>query len=232
MGQESVKCCCNSKETNEMNIDRAKGDLIEIDEGFSPKFKDDQSIKDLKSYITMKNNSIAKDDISNGNINDNNGEYIKQPSILLNSKKYNLQKEIRDNRLKKFQKQKSAKNLNVKRVKFGINNSNQVNSDLKTNLNKKNIKTKSNNSIYYNKIQSIYKSYYYRKNIFPKIKIELEKNLMSQLKELYEKYLTANLKSQEENLGISHNENSYKTLLQIKPKKNQIQTYFSQDYTN
>ena len=171
MGQESVKCCCKSKETNEINIASAKGEIIEIDEAFYPKFKDDQNIKDLKSYISMKNISISKDDISNGNINENNDEYTKQPSILLNSKKYNFQKEIRDNELKIFQKKKSAKNLNVKRVKFGINNSNQVNSDLKTNLNKKNIKTKSNNSIYYNKIQSIYKSYYYRKNIFPKIKI-------------------------------------------------------------
>ena len=87
MGQESVKCCCKSKETNEINIASAKGEIIEIDEAFYPKFKDDQNIKDLKSYISMKNISISKDDISNGNINENNDEYTKQPSILLNSKK-------------------------------------------------------------------------------------------------------------------------------------------------
>ena len=170
MGQGPVKCCCNSKETNEINIGTAKGEIFKIDEIFSPKFKDDQNIKDLKSYISMKNNSISKDDFSNGNINDNNDEYKKQPSILINSKKYNFQKEIRDNNIKIFEKKKSAKNLNVKRVKFGINNSNQVNSDLKTNLNKKNIKTKSNNSIYYNKILK----YIYIQEIF----------LMSQIKNI------------------------------------------------
>ena len=225
MGQGPVKCCCNSKETNEINIGTAKGEIFKIDEIFSPKFKDDQNIKDLKSYISMKNNSISKDDFSNGNINDNNDEYKKQPSILINSKKYNFQKEIRDNNIKIFEKKKSAKNLNVKRVKFGIdihdnidNLNNKKNSVLKTNLNLKEKKKETNNSIYYCKIQSIYKGYYYRKKIFPQIKIELEKNLMSQLKELYEKYLTINLKTQEENLGITHNENSYKTLLSIKPE--------------
>ena len=63
-------------------------------------------------------------------------------------------------------------------------------------------------------IQSIYRSYSYRKKIFPKERIILENETLNKLKQLYNLYLTPNLKNMEVQLGIKHNEDSYKTLLQ------------------
>jgi len=223
MGIENTKCCCKSKETNEMKMGTEKGEIIEIDSAVSPRLNKDFSMKDLKSYITFKNNSSQKEDISNGNnINENKDEYQRKPSILLNSKKNNLQKENKDSDLPPLPKKRYGyKNSNIKRVSFEFDSmKNNIGKNKNNNSNSYNnsISNINSNTFYYNKIQSIYKGYYFRNKIYPKLKKELEENLMNQLKEIYEKYLTNNLKTQEEKLGIIHDENSYKSLLKIENK--------------
>ena len=64
-------------------------------------------------------------------------------------------------------------------------------------------------------VQKRFRGFYYRKNIFPKIKKILEKETLNTINLLYNKYLTENLIKQENNLGIKHDENSYKILLLI-----------------
>ena len=201
MGQENIKCCCKSKEIDELNIGTIKKEIIENEEElFHPKIKEDINLKDLKTYIHSKNISITKDDVSINNISDIKDDNLKRPSILLHSKKYNIQKEISGESYNN-QKRKSKKNLS-KRVSFGVNSSRNL-------VSLKNKSDDKNHLLYYNKIQSVYRGYIYRKKIFPKFKIELNNHLMKLLKELYEKYLTNKLKSQEENLGIRHDKNTY-----------------------
>ena len=211
MGQENIKCCCKSKEIDELNIGTIKKEIIENEEElFHPKIKEDINLKDLKTYIHSKNISITKDDVSINNISDIKDDNLKRPSILLHSKKYNIQKEISGESYNN-QKRKSKKNLS-KRVSFGVNSSRNL-------VSLKNKSDDKNHLLYYNKIQSVYRGYIYRKKIFPKLKIELNNHLMKLLKELYEKYLTNKLKSQEENLGIRHDKNTYKTLLNLELEK-------------
>ena len=212
MGQENIKCCCKSKEIDELKIGTIKKELIENEEElFHPIKKEDINLKDLKTYIHSKNISTTKDDVSMNNISDIKDDNLKIPSILLHSKKYNIQKEISGESYNN-QKRKSKKNNLSKRVSFGVNSSRHLVS-LKNNSDGK------NNLLYYNKIQSVYRGYIYRKKIFPKLKIELNNHLMKLLKELYEKYLTNKLKTQEENLGIRHDKNTYKTLLNLELEK-------------
>ncbi len=211
MGQENNKCCCKSKEIDELNIETIKKEIIENEEElFHQKIKEDKNLKDLKTYINSKNISTTKDDASINNISDIKDENLKRPSILLHSKKYNIQKEISGESYNN-QKRKSKKNLS-KRVSFGVNSSKNL-------VSFKNNSDDKNNLLHYNKIQSVYRGYIYRKKIFPKLKIELNNHLMKILKELYEKYLTNKLKSQEENLGIRHDKNTYKTLLNLELEK-------------
>ena len=62
-------------------------------------------------------------------------------------------------------------------------------------------------------IQAIFKGYIYRKKVFPFEKITFEEEIVTKIKELYNKYLTPNLKSMETLLGTKINEESYKNLL-------------------
>ena len=221
MGIENTKCCCKSNETNEMKMGTEKGEKIEIDSAMSPRLNKDFSMKDLKSYITFKNNSSQKEDISNGNMNENKDEYQRKPSILLHSKKNNLQKE-KENKDSEYpplpKKKYGYKNANVKRVSFEFDSIKNTIGKNKNNSNNNSNSNNINNTFYYIKIQSVFRGYYFRNKIYPKLKKEVEENLMNQLKEIYEKYLTNNLKSQEEKLGIIHDENSYKSLLLIEDK--------------
>ena len=61
-------------------------------------------------------------------------------------------------------------------------------------------------------IQSFYRGYILRKK-FQNEKIILEEETMNKLKELYQEYLTPNLKNIEIQLGIKHTEDSYKNLI-------------------
>ena len=61
-------------------------------------------------------------------------------------------------------------------------------------------------------LQSYYRKYYFNKHIYPELKQQLITHLNKMVKELYNKYLTNNLKQAETAIGIQHNENSYKSL--------------------
>jgi hypothetical protein len=84
---------------------------------------------------------------------------------------------------------------------------------------KNRFKVKKNTQIYEKNIhliiliQAIFKGYIYRKKIFPLEKITFEEETVTKIKELYNKYLTPNLKSMEILLGTKINEESYKNLL-------------------
>ena len=233
MGQETTRCCCKSKETNEINIGNSKTELIEYDGPYIPKLNKDVSMKDLKSYITNKNNSNSKEE-NNGNSTENKEE------IKKNSKKNILKKEVKEFDLPPLPKKKIGhKNSSVKKVSFidsnmkkenKNNNNENINKNNENNINEKkenkNINDKKNIP-YLIKIQSVYKGYYYRKKIYPNVKKELEQNLLEELKTLTEKYLTPNLKSQEEKLGISQDENTYKSLIKETEKKKKKNIFFT-----
>ncbi len=168
MGQKNNRCnCCNSNDNDEYKFENNEKieSLIE-----NPPIQDkNENIKDLKSYVTFKNqsNSISEDISS---INENNIEEQKQ-------------------RYKRKNNLKSSTDI----------------SSLETYLeNQKSIIL----------IQSTYRSYLYRKKKFPNERIILENETLNKLKQLYNLYLTPNLKNMEVQLGIKHNEDSYKTLLQ------------------
>ena len=61
-------------------------------------------------------------------------------------------------------------------------------------------------------IQSYYRKYFFNKNIYPQLKQQLLTHLNNMIKDLYNKYLTNNLKHAETAIGIQHNEHSYKSL--------------------
>ena len=61
-------------------------------------------------------------------------------------------------------------------------------------------------------IQSYYRKYFFNKNIYTQLKQQLLTHLNNMIKDLYNKYLTNNLKQAETAIGIQHNEHSYKSL--------------------
>ena len=74
MGNENSKCgCCNSKENNEVKLDTIK-DQIRLDSNENNKNnKQPCEIKDLKSYVNLKNNESfsQKEDESSSAFNHN-----------------------------------------------------------------------------------------------------------------------------------------------------------------
>ena len=91
---------------------------------------------------------------------------------------------------------------------------------LKSNFASQNTEHKSKNTItkykkHINKIikiQSYYRKYSFNKYTYSTLKPQLIDHLNDMVKELYNKYLTTNLKQAENAIGIQHNENSYKSL--------------------
>ena len=168
MGQTNNRCnCCNSNDNNEYKFE--KNEKVESITENPPIENKKENIKDLKSYVTFKNQSNSNsEDISS--LNENNIE----------------------------DKQKRYKSKN--NLKLSTENSSLII-----------YQEKEKNIIL---IQSTYRSYSYRKKIFPTERIKLENETLNKLKQLYNLYLTPNLKNMEVQLGIKHNEDSYKTLLQ------------------
>ena len=97
MGKENSKCgCCSSKENNEIKLDTVK-EQISVDSNENNKnIKNNQprAIKDLKSYVNLKNNesfSQKKDESSSAfnhndkyTIDNNNKELNKKvPNVIL-----------------------------------------------------------------------------------------------------------------------------------------------------
>ena len=235
MGKENSKCCCSSKENNEFQFEeRQSPKSIESDNN-SNKLKNPNIIKDLKSYVSFKNiESLSqKEDESSSIYNNNNNNIDKdsennketnKKSLKIVSFKSEEEKREKDSEnddddilnkaIKKFEKENKNNSLIEKKKEkpdkivqsfFGQRS-------LSTLPDTKNGK-KAYNTYSIIKIQKIYKGHYYRKKIYPSKKKELEEQLYSKLKELYDKYLTDNLKNQENSIGINHNEESYKTLL-------------------
>jgi hypothetical protein len=177
MGLSMNKCknCCKSNENNELKFDNNEngGTSSENKHGI----KKEESIRDLKSYITFKNiqtNSIGEDFSSNNNVDNGITSHLK------------VQKKILKSNNSKIIDYESHKNLIIK-------------------------------------IQSFYRGYQYRKNIFPLEKITLEEETMNKLKDLYNLYHTPNLMNMENQLGIKFNEESYKSLItNTLPIKNYI----------
>jgi hypothetical protein len=224
MGQENSKCgCCKSRENNEIKFDEMNGNSnSEYNNSTkNSKLKKNNNVKDLKSYVTFKNSDIIsqkEDETSSANNNDksiDNSSNKKLPKIVF-VKGDNDKKEIEDEILlnksiKNYEKNNKAHN-NKKEEK---NNSSLI---VQNFFGQRSLSTLPDNGKAYNtysiiKIQKIYKGHYYRKKIYPSKKKELEEELYSKLKELYNKYLTENLKNQESSIGINHNEDSYKMLL-------------------
>ena len=237
MGKENSKCsCCTSKDNNEIQFEEKQNpESIESDNNY--KLKNPKAIKDLKSYVTFKNvESLSqKEDESssanNNNNNNNNNDKVsehnkdinkKNPKILLFNNEDDMKEkesesddnDILNKAIKNFEKENKNNSLFVKKKEkpdkivqsfFGQRS-------LSTLPDTKNGK-KAYNTYSIIKIQKIYKGHYYRKKIYPSKKKELEEELYSKLKELYNKYLTENLKNQENSIGINHNEDSYKMLL-------------------
>ena len=78
MGNENSKCgCCNSKENNEVKLDTIK-DQIRLDSNENNKNnKQPCEIKDLKSYVNLKNNeSFSQKEDESSSANNNNDKYV------------------------------------------------------------------------------------------------------------------------------------------------------------
>ena len=188
MGQEENKCCCKAKTKQEVEFLSSEDHSNSETENKICKIKQGKNFKDLKSYISFKNmESISQKDDESHSLNDNDININKDNIFPSNNNEKN---NSTDNKYSKY--------------KF---NNNQKNNRISFNKNKE------INPSYIIKIQKIYKGYNYRKFKYPKIKIELKRKLIYQLKTLYNQYLTPNLKKQEKSMGIIHNENSYKSLL-------------------
>ena len=223
MGQDDSKCrCCKSKENNEIKFDEMNENSNSENNNSSKNSKLKKSnLKDLKSYVSFKNCDILsqkEDETSSANNLDksvDNSSNKKLPKIVF-FKSDNDKKEIEDeillNKSIKNLEKNSKTNKNKKEEK---NNSSQI---VQNFFGQRSLSTLPENGLAYNtysiiKIQKIYKGYYYRTKLYPSIKEQLEEILYSKLKQLYNKYLTENLKNQEMSIGINHNEDSYKTLL-------------------
>ena len=224
MGQGNTKCnCCKSKENNEIKFDEMNRNS-HSDYNNTPKntkSKKSNKMKDLKSYISFKNCDIMsqkEDETSSANNFDksvDNSSNKKIPKIVF-VKGENDKKEIDDEILLN----KSIKNLE-KNHKTNNNKKEEKNNSsiiVQNFFGQRSLSTLPDNRTAYNtysiiKIQKIYKGHYYRQKLYPPQKKRLEEELYSKLKEIYNKYLTDNLKNQESSIGINHNEDSYKILL-------------------
>ena len=146
----------------------------------------------LKNFINTKKNFLLKKDDTNLNYKEEDKHFIdeKKPKI------YSLKNYL-------FQ------NDNAFLLKGNNNYSKKI-------YQEKYINSKFISSNYFIiLIQKLFRGFYYRKNIFPNKKINLENKTLMIFKKLYNEYLTENLLKQEENIGIHHNENSHKELYNI-----------------
>ena len=226
----ALYCCKNNKKDEEMEKDSNDDDESERKENPSELI----NLKDLKSYVNYKNfSSISKSESRGSNIEDsliNSGQNLKKRSNFLLLRNDDEKKKL------------SPDNLNNadKKVKFNIDSIKSSNhffssKALSTVVIKQSFEPIKYLGIY--KIQKLYKGFIYRKYLFPEIKKNLELETLNQLKNIYNEFLTENLKKQEELLGIIHNEDSYKNLLLIKEEidpnsKNYFTTLYKLTYNN
>ena len=174
------------------------------------------NLNNLKIYIKNKN-SLYKKTISNGSCAEVEDSFLEGGKTLKKQTNFLLLRDEAENKISKSSKQ-------LKRVSKSPDKSN----NLKTN-DPNNFFAHKAMSIAYRrqsfhpnkflgifKIQRLLRGYLYRKKQFNEIKKMLKSETLFRLKDLYSKYLTDNLKKQEELNGIYHNENSFKSLLLIK----------------
>ena len=239
MGSANNKCSCfNSKEDNETaKLDKSEqnnqndSNKNSYVKGSNP---DQVTLKNLKSYVTFKNmdnspSQAAEDSISvNNNIlfDSSSKENKKHTSVLVFQGDNNTNDKSQTNSPEKgifnfglkqhlisLESRKSSKSDKESEEEKVITFSKRNIFDKKSNEEEKN----NNNDRLYNPllvifIQKYFNGYFYRKRKFPKIKQKLLLKLEEQVKDLYNEYLTSNLKKQEESLGINHSETSYKSL--------------------
>ena len=198
MGQEQT-CCCKIKEKNELELDELNKNINNY-ENFESFISPTNSIINtncLKNFINSKKQfSLKKDDINLSNKEEEKLFIDVKKSQLNSFKNCFLQN---DNVFLLSEKNKYSKKI----YKGKYLSSKFVSSNLLIII-----------------IQKLFRGFYYRKNIFPNKKINLENKTLMILKKLYNEYLTENLLKQEENIGIHHNENSYKELYNIKKEIN------------
>ena len=215
MGQEtSALCCCKKNKIDEEMKNDSNDDESERNENPEELI----NLKDLKSYVNYKNfSSISKSESRGSNIDDsfiNSGQNLKKRSNFLLLRNDDEKEKLSSNELLQINKNPD------KKVKFRINSIKSSSSQffsskaLSTVVIKQAFQPFKYLGVF--KIQKLYKGYVYRKYLFPEIKKNLELETLNQLKNIYNEYLTENLKNQEELLGIIHDENSYKNLLLIK----------------
>lgn len=241
MGQSSNKCSCfNSKEDKETEkFDQAEkeGDNDSKIPQTKNNVPEQATLKNLKSYVTFKNmensSSLGAEESSSGNNNilfdtnskDSNHGRKKHTSVLVyqgdNSNNANISPTKSAN--KKLRREPSGIMLSMKAspgsTKLNPENISPAffNQKSHTNLKNTNEKEKNKMILVYNhstvlKIQKVFRAFYFRKKIYPKLKEELTQEFEKLIKSLYNQYLTPQLKKQESSIGIKHTENSYKSL--------------------
>ncbi len=209
MGQDNTSLCCCKRNKNENEFKNESNELnsqINNDNG-----NESMNNQNLKAYVACKKNSV----LTNRDLNDS---YIEQnDNLMMNGK--TLKKQTNFLLLRK-DKNSSPNLLNSgdkNKLKFNkINKPHEFFSSRAFSTVPIKTTFQPNKFLGVLKIQKLYRGFIFRKNYFPQIKKELETLLFTLLKNKYNNYLTDNLKKQEKNLGIVHNENEYKTLLLIK----------------
>ena len=196
------------------------------------------TLKNLKSYVTFRNldNSLSQqaEDSSSGNNNvlfDTGSKDPKQNKKHANVLVFQGENNTNDKSQNDSPEKNGIINNGNKEPFFSLGSRKSSNSDKESdkekvlNLSKKKINgsdtkeeeknnkdDKKYNALLVIRIQKVYKGFIYRKNKYPKQKQKLILQLEEKVKDLYNEYLTSNLKKQEASLGLKQNETSYKSL--------------------
>ena len=214
MGQENGTFCCCNRNKNENEFENENSE-----ENENP--NDNLNKTNLKSYVKNKNKSILKQRDSYGNTIEPIDTFINTGKTLNKQTNFLLLRN-NNNEEQKFNSPKRKSNMQIRTVSQPHEFfSSRAYSTLP-------VKTsfQPNKFLAIYKIQKLFHGFIYRKNYYPSIKNKLELFNLDLLKGYYNKFLTENLKKQEENLGINHSENSYKTLLIIEKDINKNSNNF------
>ena len=211
MGQENNTFCCCRRNKKEEELENKSNDNSELNENPI----DLMNIKNLKSYVKHKNNSLLKQRDSNGSIIESNDSFINNGKTLKKQSNFLL--------LRNGKQDSPIFNTPTRKNNIKIQSNSQPHEFFSSRaLSTLPVKTtfQPNKFLAIFKIQKVYRGFIFRKNYYPRIKNNLELFTFDLLKGYYNKYLTNNLRIQEENLGINHSDNSYKTLLIIEKDRN------------
>ena len=232
MGNSVLSCCSNMKKETELKKEE------ESSEGKSEKGENPNELSDLnnlKLYVNKKNSMFKA--ISNGSVSEGEESFLESGKTLKKQTNFLL---LRNEENNISHSSKQLKRVSKSPEKFKKMDSNETNNFFANKAMSIAYRRQSfhpNKFLGIFKIQKFIRGYLYRKKQLNEVIKMLKSETLFRLKELYSKYLTDNLKKQEEQIGISHNENSYKTLLLIKTQipensKNLFSTLYILKYDN